>query len=264
MPTDNKENVPSVLDDCWMQGSPNDTLLCLWLFHWVFFLFLYLEQHVEPTQSNPILPCIQACVQTQVGTGQLKTQDNQNLVAWFFFCWAVTRLWCVWGSNLPGYDLVVPKGASYYGYHPRRLMISTIWFVESKSLFFRPSHYRPKAKVQHPSKCLNGSTLWAIWDQEFVHNIIPLNCLRPKTGQLQFGQLAWTKIIYFQFFLLNKWTAYFTIFPGTPRMSSSNSIWACGEVLFKKGFRFIFHVFSKELLHTSMWPKLPKGWRPWC
>jgi hypothetical protein len=32
-----------------------------------------------------------------------------------------------------------------------------------------------------------------------------------------------------------------------------------GEVLFKTGIKFIFHVFSEELLHAALWLKLPKG-----
>jgi hypothetical protein len=32
-----------------------------------------------------------------------------------------------------------------------------------------------------------------------------------------------------------------------------------GEVLFKMGIKFFFIDFSKELLHVTMWLKLPKG-----
>jgi hypothetical protein len=88
----------------------------------------------------------------------------------------------------------------------------------------------------------------------------PLNSLRPKTGQLQFGQLVWRKIIFIFIFILDECTTYFTSFLGTPSMSNSNFVWACGEVLFKMGFKFIFLVFFEELLHaTTMWLKFPKG-----
>jgi hypothetical protein len=85
--------------------------------------------------------------------------------------------------------------------------------------------------------------------------------LRPKTGQLLFGQLVWRKIIFFQFFLLDKWTTYFTSFPWTPSTPNSDSIWARGEFLLKTSIKLIFHVFSRELLHAAMCLKLPKGWR---
>jgi hypothetical protein len=49
-----------------------------------------------------------------------------------------------------------------------------------------------------------------------------------------------------QLFLLDKWTTYFISFPGTPSSSNSDSVWACGEVLFKTGFKFIFLVFFEE------------------
>jgi hypothetical protein len=85
--------------------------------------------------------------------------------------------------------------------------------------------------------------------------------LRLKTGWLLFGQLLWRKIFYFQFFLLDEWTTYFTSFPWTPSTPNSNSVWARGEFLLKTSIKLIFHVFSKELLHAAMWLKLPKGWR---
>jgi hypothetical protein len=85
--------------------------------------------------------------------------------------------------------------------------------------------------------------------------------LRPKTGGLLFGQLVSWKIYIFQFFLLDEWTTYFTSFSWTPSTSNSNSVWACGKVLFKIGIKFNFHVFYEELLHVGMWQKLPKGWR---
>jgi hypothetical protein len=31
------------------------------------------------------------------------------------------------------------------------------------------------------------------------------------------------------------------------------------SALFKTGFKFIFPLFSKELVHAAMWLKLPKG-----
>jgi hypothetical protein len=39
-------------------------------------------------------------------------------------------------------------------------------------------------------------------------------------------------------------------------MSNSNSVWVRGEVLFKAGFKFIYHVFFEELLHAAKWLKL--------
>jgi hypothetical protein len=84
--------------------------------------------------------------------------------------------------------------------------------------------------------------------------------LRPKIGQLLFGQPVWRKIIFFQFFLLDRWTIYFTNFPWTPSMSNFDSIWARGVVLLKMGIKLIFLVFHEELLHEAMWLKLPKDW----
>jgi hypothetical protein len=94
--------------------------------------------------------------------------------------------------------------------------------------------------------------------------INPQNSLRPKTGRLLFGQLVWRKIFFFQFFLLDEWTTYFTSFPWTPSTSNSDSIWAYGDFLFKTGIKLIFREFSEELLHAAMWLKLPKGWRAGC
>jgi hypothetical protein len=68
---------------------------------------------------------------------------------------------------------------------------------------------------------------------------------------------VWRKIIFFQFFLLDEWTTYFTSFSGTPSTPNFDSVWARGEVLLKTGIRFIFHVFE-ELLHIAMWLNLPK------
>jgi hypothetical protein len=84
--------------------------------------------------------------------------------------------------------------------------------------------------------------------------------LRPKTGWLLFGQLVWRKMIFFQFFLLDEWTAYFTSFPWTPSTPNSDFVWAHGEFLLKTSIKLIFHVISKELLHAAMWLKLcPKA-----
>jgi hypothetical protein len=71
----------------------------------------------------------------------------------------------------------------------------------------------------------------------------------------------WRKIIFFQFFLLDEWTTYFTSFPWTTSTSNSYSIWARGEFLLKTSIKLIFHVISKELLHAVMWLELPKHWR---
>jgi hypothetical protein len=70
--------------------------------------------------------------------------------------------------------------------------------------------------------------------------------LRPKIGWLLFWQLVWRKINFFQFFLLDQWTTYFTSFPWTPSMSNSNSVWAHGEFLLKTSIKLIFHVFSRS------------------
>ena len=64
--------------------------------------------------------------------------------------------------------------------------------------------------------------------------------MRPKTGQFLFGLLVWRKIIFFQFFLLDRWTTCFTSFLGKSSTSNSNSIWAHGEVFLKKSIRFVF------------------------
>jgi hypothetical protein len=87
------------------------------------------------------------------------------------------------------------------------------------------------------------------WDQKLVDT-----CL---------GSL-YKEIFFFQFFLLDKWTTCFTSFPWISSTSNSNSVWACGEVLFKTGIKLIFPVFYEELLHAAMWLILPKGWRAGC
>jgi hypothetical protein len=68
-------------------------------------------------------------------------------------------------------------------------------------------------------------------------------------------------MIFFQFFLLDEWTTYFTSFLWTPSTSNSDSVWACGDFFLKTSIKLIFYVFSKELLHATMWLKLPKGLR---
>jgi hypothetical protein len=83
-------------------------------------------------------------------------------------------------------------------------------------------------------------------------------------GRLLFGQLVWRKIFFFQFFLLDEWTTYFTSFLWTPSMSNFDSVWARGKVLLKMGIKIIFPVFFEDLLHVAMWLKLHKGWRARC
>jgi hypothetical protein len=102
--------------------------------------------------------------------------------------------------------------------------------------------------------------LWILTIQPFHSYTLayPLKFL--ETSRLLFGQLVWRKIIFFQFFLLDEWTTYFTSFPWTPSTPNSDSVWARGEFLLKTSIKLIFHVFSKELLHIAMWLKLPKGW----
>jgi hypothetical protein len=85
--------------------------------------------------------------------------------------------------------------------------------------------------------------------------------LRPKIGRLLFGQLVRRIFIFFHFFLLDKWTTYFTSFLWTPSTPNSDSVWACDDFLLKTSIELIFHVFSKELLHATMWLKMLKGWR---
>jgi hypothetical protein len=43
---------------------------------------------------------------------------------------------------------------------------------------------------------------------------------------------------------------------GIPNMSNSDSVWACGELLFKMDCKFIFHVLYEGLLHVA---KLAQG-----
>jgi hypothetical protein len=109
---------------------------------------------------------------------------------------------------------------------------------------------------------LNELSNELIYTQTGIVN--PYKSLRPKIGRLLFGQLEWKRIIFFQFFLLNEWTTYFTSFPWTPSTSNSNSVWARGEFLLKTRIKLIFPVFSEELLHAAMWLKLLKGWKAGC
>jgi hypothetical protein len=81
----------------------------------------------------------------------------------------------------------------------------------------------------------------------------------PKTGRLLFRQPMLRKIIFFRFFLLDKWITYCISFLRTPSTSNSNSLWARGEFLFRMDFKFIFLVYFEELLHVAMWLKLLKG-----
>jgi hypothetical protein len=89
--------------------------------------------------------------------------------------------------------------------------------------------------------------------------------LRPKFGCLLFGRCARRQLFfYFIIFLLDEWSAYFTSFPVTPSISNSNSIWACGEILFKMDYKFIFPLFLEELLYPPTWLELPKDSRSRC
>jgi hypothetical protein len=70
--------------------------------------------------------------------------------------------------------------------------------------------------------------------------------LRPKTGWLLFGQLVRRKIIFFQFFLLDEWIAYFTSFPWTPSTFNSDSVWARAEFLLKQVLSSFFLYFLRS------------------
>jgi hypothetical protein len=70
--------------------------------------------------------------------------------------------------------------------------------------------------------------------------------LRPKTSRLLFGQLVWRKIIFFQFFLLNEWTKYFTSFLWTTSTPNSDSVWARGKFLLKTSIKSFFMYFLKS------------------
>ena len=85
------------------------------------------------------------------------------------------------------------------------------------------------------------------WDQKLVNFFL--------------GSLCKEKFKKIQFVFLDKWTTYFTNFPGTPSTPNLNSIWDPGEVLLKAGIKIIFPIFSEELLHATMWLMLPKDWR---
>jgi hypothetical protein len=70
--------------------------------------------------------------------------------------------------------------------------------------------------------------------------------LRPKTGQLQFGQLVWRKIFFFQFFLLDEWTTHFTSFPWTPSMSNSDSVEPVANSCWKRVLSSFFLYFLRS------------------
>jgi hypothetical protein len=57
---------------------------------------------------------------------------------------------------------------------------------------------------------------------------------------------SWATNDFFQFFHFDKWTTYFVSFPETSSTSNSDSVWTCGEVLFKTGVKFIFLVFLRS------------------
>ena len=80
----------------------------------------------------------------------------------------------------------------------------------------------------------------------------------PKTSQFQFGQLVWRKVIFFSFFLLDKWTTYFISFLWKPSTFDSIFVWAHGEGLFKTGFSpfFLNYFFCSWfcMMSLSMWP----------
>jgi hypothetical protein len=85
--------------------------------------------------------------------------------------------------------------------------------------------------------------------------------LRPKNWSIAVWAACVKKNNFFSIFFF--WTSELHILQafyelGTP---NSDSVWACGEGLFKTGIKFIFPVFFEELLHAAMWLKLPKGWR---
>jgi hypothetical protein len=73
---------------------------------------------------------------------------------------------------------------------------------------FSPNGLGPKCKVP------------LTWDQ--------------KISRLLFGQLVQRIFFFFQFFLLDKWTTYFTSFMGILSTSNSDFVWTRGEVLFKR------------------------------
>jgi hypothetical protein len=78
--------------------------------------------------------------------------------------------------------------------------------------------------------------------------------LRPKIGQLLFGQLVWRKIFFFQFFLLAKYTTYFTSFTGTPSTSNSDSY----EPMVKFCSKQVLSSFFLYFLRSSYMQ--PCGW----
>jgi hypothetical protein len=87
-------------------------------------------------------------------------------------------------------------------------------------------------------------------------NLNPYNSLRPKTGQLQLGQLVWRKIILFQIFLLDNQTTYFIRFPGTPSTSNSDS--ELNEPMMKFCSKWVLSSFFLYFLRSSY--THPCGW----
>jgi hypothetical protein len=69
------------------------------------------------------------------------------------------------------------------------------------------------------------------------------------------------EIFFFSIFFFGRVNYIFHKFSGNTKHIQFRLIWACGEVLFTTGFKFIFSKFSKELLYATMWLKLPKGLR---
>ena len=76
---------------------------------------------------------------------------------------------------------VALRAASYDDRRSREEGIPTIWLVESKSLFFRPSHGRMSPKGEHPPKCLYDNTFWEFWFQEFLLSTKSLGKTRMET-----------------------------------------------------------------------------------
>ena len=94
------------------------------------------------------------------------------------------------------------------------------------------------------------------------------NSSRLKIGHLLFRHYVRRKMI----FLIKKfsflfWTSELHVPQAlweSPSTSSSNSIKAHGDMLFKICCKFISLVLFEELLYASTWLKLPKDWRVGC
>jgi hypothetical protein len=65
---------------------------------------------------------------------------------------------------------------------------------------------------------------------------------------------VWRKIIFFQFFLLDEWTTYFTSLLWTPSTSNSDSVWARGKFCWK----WVLSSFFLYFLRSSYMQ--PCGW----